>query len=207
MKNTENEYTQWNTPSKILSDTLICALECIEKYNYKAIVKAMENNNHDNPLKETNIGLDDPFAWKCTSKFHMSEKELEEAMVRAINDTERDLIKNWTWVFGKPEAIELYKKNRTFTKDLILGAGTCSHVRIADLIDFLKKNGEYERAELWENKNQYFNTGLWIPNIDRFQVYNGITYAVYFSNNNENLTKHQLNQILDNSVKEILCKK
>lgn len=197
------KYTQYNTATKSLSESLICALETIGKYGYEVVIKYLPNNEHYHPVKDVNKDLNDPFNWKCTSQFHRDEKEMKQALERAINDTERDLLQNWTWIFGTPEAIEIYKNTGKCTKGLFNGVGTCSQVRIKDMVKYLRDNGENERADLWESKDQFFNSGLWTPKgIDCYKPIEGMTYAVYY-NNEGGLSKDELNEILDESVRQI----
>lgn len=200
----KKEFTQWNTASESLSENIICALECINKYNYQVIIKHLPNEEHELPVKVVAHDLNDPFGWKCVSQFHRSEEELKDALKRAKNDTERDLIQNWVWIFGEPEAIQLYKEKRLCTAGLFKGMGTCSQVRITDMVKYFRDNGENERADLWEKPDQFFNSGLWTPiNNHYWDNAEGMSYAVYFNNNKENLPLSAINEILDNSVKEI----
>lgn len=200
------QFTQWNAASKSLSESIICALEGIAKYNYQMIVKYLPNNEHTSPLTQYSKNLDDPFNWKCTSQFHREPEEMKQALERAVNDTERDLLQNWTWIFGEPEAIEIYKNTGKCTAGLFKGMGTCSQVRIKDMVKYLRDNGENERADLWESPNQFFNSGLWTPKNrgDYREPVDCMSYAVYYNNNSEGLTKDQLNELLDNSVKNII---
>ena len=203
MKN--KEFAQWNSASRSLSENIICALESIGKNKYKFIVKHLPNNEHQNPLQEAHKNLDNPFNWMCTSQFHRSEEEIKRAVENAKNETEIDLILNWVWIFGEPDAIKLYENERICSNGLFKGIGTCSQVRKIDMINFLKENGEEDRAKLWEDPNQYFNSGLWSPkNKNYYQNADGNTYAVYFSENTENLSTEQLNKILDDSIIAII---
>ncbi len=160
------KYGQYNTPSKTLSEALICAIEAITLYGTHVIIKHLPNNEHENPLKDISKDLNDPFNWKCISQFHRTPEEMEDELKRAKNDTERDLLQNWTWIFGEPEAIELYKTTGKFTAGLLKGIGTCSQVRIKDMVQYLRETGDNERADLWDSENQYFNSGLWTPKTD-----------------------------------------
>jgi len=203
MKN--QEFNQWNSASRSLSENIICALESIEKNKYKFIIKHLPNSKHQNPLKEINGALNNPFNWKCISQFHRSEEEIKKAVENAKNETEKDLLLNWILVFGEPEAIKLYENERICSKGLFKGVGACSQVRKIDMINFLKENGEEERAKMWEAPNQFFNSGLWTPkNISMYEDAKGHSYAVYFAENTENLSTEQLNKILDDSVIEII---
>jgi len=205
MKNNTEKFTQYNSATKSLSENIVCALEGIDKYNYQMVIKYLPNKEQQNPAKEVNKDLNDPFNWKCTSQFHRSPEELKAALERAANDTERDLIKNWVWIFGEPKAIELYKNTRKCTKGLFNGIGTCSQVRIKDMVKYLRENGENERADLWEKEDQYFNSGLWSPKgVEYYQPMEGNTYAVYFRNNEEGLNKDELKAMLDNSIMDVM---
>jgi len=205
MKTIEVKFTQWNTASKSLSENIVCALESIKTMKYIFIVDLKPNEEHEQPLKKINGALNNPFNWKCISTFHRSKEEISKAVEIARNETEKDLILNWVPVFGSPEAIKLYQDENIFTQDLIRGVGTASQVRRIDLINFLKENGEKERAELFENPNQFFNSSLWVPKDNNYyENESGNTYAVYFIENLPNLSIEELNTILDNSVKKII---
>ncbi len=199
-------FRAWNTASRSLTEHMVGALEAIETYNFQAIVRYMPNSEQGNPLQIPAHDLNSPFGWKCTSQFHRGEKEMEQALARALNDTERDLLQNWTQVFGEPEAIKIYQETGVCTAGLFKGIGTCSQVRIKDMVAYLRANGEAERADLWE-KPQYFNSGIWTPLTRNYwDVAEGNTYAVYFNENEEGLSKDELHALLDNSIKEIVCK-
>lgn len=201
----QQQFTQWNTASRSLSETIICALEGIAKYNYQMVIKYLPNSEHTNPLKIINKDLNDPFAWECTAQFHRNPEEMKEALTSAKNDTERDLLQNWTWIFGEPEAIKIYQETGKCTAGLFTGMGTCSQVRKKDMIAYLRENGENERADLWESPDQYFNSGLWrAKGYKYWEDAEGMTYAVYYNDNKEGLTKDQLNDLLDASVKDIV---
>lgn len=198
------QFRQWNTASKSLSENIICALEGIAKYNYQMIVKYLPNSGHTNPAVEVNKDLNDPFNWECSCQFHRSNEEMQEALKRAANDTERDLLQNWTWVFGEPKAIEIYKTTGNVTAGLLKGIGTCSQVRVKDMVKYLREKGENERADLWESEDQFFNSGIWRPKGVKYHTpIDGMTYAVYYNENKEGLSKDELNAILDESVIEL----
>ena len=200
-------FHQWNTPSKSFAEALLCALEGIELYNYKMIVDYRYNLDHQNPLTQTSDNLNNPFNWKSTASFHRTPEEQADAIKRAKNDTERDLIENWEPVFSEPEAIELYMKDGTVTAGLFKGMGRSFQVRRKDIVKFLRENGEAERADLFENP-KFFNAHLWTAkNIADFrEPAEGNTYAVYFAKNEENLPTEELKKILDQSIKAILLK-
>ena len=202
---TNNKFTQWNAATASLTEQLVCALEVISKYGYQVIIKKLDNSLHTNPMKITAKSLDDPFAWKMISSFNQTAEQKKDSIERAHNDTERDLIANWTWVFGEPEAIELYREKRICSKGLFKGIGVCSQVRIVDMVKYLREIGDTELADLWESPDQYFNSGLWTPvNNQYWDDAEGMTYAVYFAENVESLSSVQLNEILDNSVIALL---
>jgi hypothetical protein len=52
---------------------------------------------------------------------------------RFLNDTEKDLVENWSAAFGDPKRIEAYRKDRKLHKDLVKGIGTCFPIRKEDL--------------------------------------------------------------------------
>lgn len=205
---TQTQFTAWNTASRYLAENIVTAIEGIEKYNYQMIIKYCQNEEHANPLKKINKDLDNPFNWVCISQFHRSEEEIKKALCRALNDTERDLLLNWTWIFGEPKAIKIYQETGKCTAGLFKGIGTCSQVRIKDMIQYFKENGKAERAKLWE-ESKYFNSGLWTPakNINTYLPEIGNTYAVYYNNNAEKLPIQELHEILDNSIKAIIVNK
>lgn len=197
-------YSQYNTATTSLTECLICALDAVKKYNYKAVIWYRENKDHPTPVKVINGALDNPFNWKCTSQFHRTPEEIKQAIEMAMNDTERDLLQNWTWIFGDPEAIKIYQTEGRITPGLLNGIGRCSQVRIKDLVNYLNLTGETERAKLWQGE-QFFNSGLWIPNgISHYETADGMSYAVYFKENKDNTPQAELLKILDNSVKEII---
>lgn len=202
-----NKFKQWNEANNSLAESIICALECISKYNYKAIIKYLPNDEHETPLKEVNDELKNHFNWRSICTFNASKEEIQNRINNAKSETEKDLIKNYTPIFGEEKAIKLYQEKGICTKNLFKGMGKSTIVKTEDMIKFYRDNGEEERAKLWENPNSFFNCHLWQPKegISYWQNVKGInTYAVYFEKNEDCLNTDELKQILDESIKLII---
>jgi len=114
-----NTFNQYTRASKSLSENIVCALETINKFSYQAIIKHLENKEHTYPVKKVSNALNDPFNWTYTTQFHRSEEEINKAIANSKNETEKDLILNWTPVFADKEAIEIYKTTGNVTQGLI----------------------------------------------------------------------------------------
>ena len=201
-----SNFNQYNTASKSLSENIVCALESIEKYGYQVVIVKQENDLHTNPMQRPSRELNDPFNWKSTSQFHRSEEEIKAAVERANTETEKDLILNWTPIFADRQAIEIYKHTGKVTKGLIKSMGVGTQVRTKDLVEYLQANGEEDRAKLFDPKNSFFNSAIWQPiqGVSYWEAIEGLTYAVYYNDNKEGLSKDELNEMLDNSVKAII---
>lgn len=123
-------YTNWSKATLDYAEALFALQKCKNTHSYSSWLELRQNGDQAFPIMIPNPELDDPFAWQFSYGTIASSKELSEK--RYLNKTELDLTYNWISAFGEPEAIEKYKQDRSITKGLCKGIGTCFPIRIED---------------------------------------------------------------------------
>jgi len=192
----------WSQATTTLLDALISAKSAID-FGYLSIIVYKQNELQESPAVEHNPLLKDPFNWKQICAYYGTPEDKTKAIDKANTDTEKELLSNWCQVFGTQQAINTYQQTGEVTKDLNLGGGIATIVKRADIVKYMKANGEEERAHYWEFSNfipmfsPIEGVKYWSP------IKNINTYAVLVGSQGEH-TKEQLNNILDESIINIL---
>lgn len=164
--------TNWTSPKKNMLAGINDLRKCLAA-GYKARLIRARNEDCEHPITEKNHITD----FRCY-EFHIgylsTADEIKNA--HAYTDFEKHLTLNYKACYGTAEAVKKYYETGEVSADNFKGMGRSHLVKVSDMVDFLEKTGDSERALMF--KQQYI-TGetanqrhFW----DFFRLQNGYTY-------------------------------
>lgn len=130
--------TDWSTATASITEAMIKLASCLEA-GKNAWLEVRKNGNQMFPIKKKNPLLDDPFNWTMDYGTVWNDNAINER--HYFNGTEEDLTRNWTACYGTDEAIRAYQKDGTVS-DYMFTGGICHPVRISDVEEYRKNNGD-----------------------------------------------------------------
>jgi hypothetical protein len=118
--------TNWTQATTNPMHAIIGVLSA-QQSNRNAWIELQENGKQDYPIKIKNPELDNPFNWKMAYDVPKKQENY-----KPWNDTDADLVENWTAAFGDEKAIKQYQKNGKLSKNLIKGIGISHPIKKSD---------------------------------------------------------------------------
>lgn len=106
-----------------------------EKCSFPLVEKIKDHRNH-------------PDSWETSSATLQTLDQIQNNT--GISDQEKHMRINYCQVFGTDVAIKNYRETGIITPDNVKGVGRAHIVKRQDVIEFLIKNGELERAKCFD---------------------------------------------------------
>lgn len=125
----KNKKLNWSKATVNVSEALVSLISCIEA-GRNAWIEVMKNGEQDFPIKKKNPALDNPHNWEMN--YGSPRKHQEIANHQFFNDTEKDIVENWTDAYGTEEAVKAYEETGEIKEGLLLSSGKACLVRQED---------------------------------------------------------------------------
>jgi hypothetical protein len=143
--------TSWSSPKTNILSALNALRSALNAGQNARLIK-MRNEDCDFPIREKLKYVESDFKKFKFSIGYLSTRAEIQARTD-LSEFEKYLSLNYKSCFGTQEAIETYYKNGWLSKDNFKGVGRSHLVKVSDMVDFLNKNGESDRAKLFDHYN------------------------------------------------------
>lgn len=143
--------TNWTSPKTNIIAGMNDLRKCLRS-GYKARLVKEWNEKCDYPIIEkTKQNVENIENWKSSSSTLWSLDEIKEST--SLSDDQKYMMINYCGVFGTDEAIKHYRETGELTADNLRGMGRWHIVKRQDVIDFLIKNDDADRAACFDLSN------------------------------------------------------
>lgn len=144
----KNQKTNWTTPKTSIFAGMNDLRKALASGSNARLIREYNENCEFPIIQKLKNATDDINNWECSSQTLWSLQEIQED--KYLSDDQKYMMINYVQVFGTEQAKERYYKHKVLGPDNLKGMGRAHYVHRQQLIDYLKENGEDERAACFD---------------------------------------------------------
>lgn len=144
----KNERTNWSSPKTNIFAGMNDLRKALASGCRAHLIKEWNTNCEFPIIQKTKNATEDINNWKSSSETLWSLQEIQED--KHLSDDQKYMMINYVQVFGTDQARDHYYETGKLTRENMLGVGRAHYVKRQDMIKYLEKRGEYERAACFD---------------------------------------------------------